>query len=179
MFHYFAGMRRPSLACLAAVALLPAGAPPAHAAEPELWATINVCDTATLPDAMGVRASMPGNGTRQRMYMRFNASWYSRLRQEWYPVKGQGRSPWLRVGSAKLRARQAGWTFQFGPPEPGTTFVVRGVVEFQWRKRKKRKQARRARWVVVRKARANTRHGIPDVPEGDPPGTSEGLCEIR
>jgi hypothetical protein len=177
-------VHRLSFALLAAVVVAPA---PAQAADPDLWATINLCDTPSFPDAMGVRASMPGNGTRQRMYMRFNATFYSRTRQAWYRVKGNGRSRWIYAGTAKYRSRQAGWTFQFKPPRPGSTFVVRGVVEFQWRaKKKKRKNQRRrtsggyaAREVVVDKARANTRRGIPNVGVGDPPGTSEGLCEIR
>jgi hypothetical protein len=176
-------VRKFSIALLAALAT----AAPAHAADPDLWATVNLCDTPAFPDAMGVRASMPGNGTRQRMYMRFNATFYSRTRQAWYPVKGNGRSRWIYAGTAKYRARQAGWTFQFSPPRPGTTFVVRGVVEFQWRatKRKKRRTTKRkggsraAREVVVDTARANTRRGVPNVGVGDPPGTSEGLCEIR
>jgi len=154
-------------------------AAPAQAGHPDLWATVNVCDTAAFPDAMGVRASMPGNGTRQRMYIRFNASWYDRSRDAWYPVRGTGRSRWIYLGTARYRARQSGWTFQFAPPRPGTDFVVRGVVEFQWRKRRKPKRGRAAREVVVDAARANTRHGIPNVPAGDPPGTSEGLCVVN
>jgi hypothetical protein len=154
-------------------------APQAHAGDPDLWATVNLCDTPAYPDAMGVRASMPGNGTRQRMYMRFNATWYSRARQAWYPVKGNGRSKWIYVGTAKYRARQGGWTFQFAPPAPNTDFIVRGVVEFQWRKRRKKKKGQAAREVVVAKARAKTRRGIPNVGVGDPPGTSEGLCVIN
>jgi hypothetical protein len=157
-------------------------ATPAHASDPDLWATVNLCDTTAFPNAMGVRASMPGNGSRQRMYMRFNATWYSRVRQAWYPVKGNGRSKWIYVGNAKYRARQGGWTFQFAPPKAGTTFVVRGVVEFQWRKKKRVKEKgkkTRVAEIVVDKAHANTRRGIPNVVEGDPPGTSEGLCVIN
>jgi hypothetical protein len=156
-----------------------ATAAPAQAAHPDLWATVNRCDTPASPDAMGVRASMPGNGTRQRMYMRFNASWYDRTREAWFPVKGLERSEWVYVGTARYRARQSGWTFQFAPPQAGSDFVVRGVVEYQWRKRKRRTAGRGSRQVVVHAARANTRHGISNVPAGDPPGTSEGLCVIR
>ena len=173
-------MRKVLLALTAALAL----ATPAQADVPALWATVNICDTDTFPDAMGVRASMPGNGTRQRMYMRFNATFYSRSRQAWFPVKGNGRSRWIYAGDAKLRARRSGWTFQFAPPKEGTEFVVRGVVEFQWRKRRKPRRdgaesRRTAREVVVRRARATTRHGIRKVGVGDPPGTSEGLCVIK
>jgi hypothetical protein len=153
---------------------------PAQAANPDLWATINICDTPSYPDAMGVRASMPGNGTRQRMYMRFRATFYDRVREAWFPVDGVPRSPWIYVGNATIRARRAGWTFEFMPPAPGTDSVVRGVVEFQWRKRRRpRRGSRRVREVVVRYVRANTRSGIPNVDGGDPPGTSEGVCVIR
>ena len=174
-------MRKLLLAPLAALA---AAVPAAEARQPDLWATVNICDTEAFPDAMGVRASMPGNGTKQRMYMRFNATFYSRSRQAWYPVKGNGRSRWIYAGDATTRARRGGWTFQFAPPRPGTEFVVRGVVEFQWRKRVRRRrdggQSRtRVREVVVRRARATTRHGIKNVGVGDPAGTSEGLCVIK
>jgi hypothetical protein len=156
-----------------------AAAAPAEAAHPDLWATINICDTPAFPDAMGVRASMPGNGTRQRMYMRFRATFYDRTSEEWFPVDGVPRSPWIRVGNATIRARRAGWTFDFDPPPPGTDSVVRSTVEFQWRARKRRRKDGPLREVVVARAHANTRHGIQNVEGGDPPGTSEGVCVIR
>jgi len=168
-------VRNVSAAIFAALA----AAAPAQAARPDLWATVNVCDTAAFPDAMGVRASMPGNGTRQRMYVRFNASWFDRASETWHPVRGNGRSRWIYLGRARYRARQSGWTFRFSPPRPGADFVVRGVVQFQWRKRTRRRRGRGAREVVVDRARAKTRHGVAGVPAGDPPGTSEGLCVIR
>jgi hypothetical protein len=101
---------------------------------PELWATVNICDTADAPDAMGVRASMPGNGTRQRMYMRFRAEYWSRARQDWAPVAGTGVSPWVFAGSAEYARRQAGWTFEFAAPPAGVTFTMRAIVEFEWRR---------------------------------------------
>jgi hypothetical protein len=100
---------------------------------PELWATVNICDTAKAPDSMGVRASMPGNGTRQRMYMRFSAEYWSRSRQAWTPVAGSGVSPWVFAGSAEYARRQAGWTFHFAAPPAGVTFTMRANVEFEWR----------------------------------------------
>jgi hypothetical protein len=113
-------------------------------ATPELWATVNICDTANAPDSMGVRASMPGNGTSQRMYMRFTAEYWSRSREAWAPVAGSGVSPWVFAGSAEYARRQAGWTFQFAPPPPGVTFTMRANVEFEWR-RSKDQVARRGR----------------------------------
>jgi hypothetical protein len=100
---------------------------------PELWATVNICDTARAPNSMGVRASMPGNGTGQRMYMRFSAQYWSRARQAWASVAGTGVSPWVDAGSARMTRRQAGWTFSFAPPPPGVAFTMRALVDFEWR----------------------------------------------
>jgi hypothetical protein len=173
------------LACACAVA------GPASAAPPKLWATVNVCDTATAPDSMGVRAGMPGNGTAQRMYMRFRAEHWSRARQAWQPVPGTGTSPWLPAGTAKWQRRQAGWTFEFAPPADGATFTMRAVVEFEWREaeravakrakpgaRAKRRVRALARPRVLRRATRSTETGIPGVRKGDPPGTSKALCLI-
>jgi hypothetical protein len=101
---------------------------------PELWATVNICDTAGAPNSMGIRAGMPGNTTRQRMFMRFRAEYWSRSGQDWAPVAGTGVSPWVFAGPARYERRQAGWTFEFAPPPPGVTFTMRAIVEFQWRR---------------------------------------------
>jgi hypothetical protein len=102
---------------------------------------------------MGVRASMPGNGTRQRMYMRFSAEYWSRARQAWTAVAGTGVSPWVFAGSAEYERRQAGWTFHFSPPPAGVTFTMRASVEFEWR-RGKEQVARRG---GVKRHRSNAK----------------------
>ena len=55
---------------------------PAAAGDADLWATINICDTEAYPNVLGVRASMPGNRTRQKMWMRFRATYYDRATEE-------------------------------------------------------------------------------------------------
>jgi hypothetical protein len=164
---------------------------------PRLWATVNICDTAQAPDSMGVRAGMPGNTTRQRMFMRFRAEYWSRARQDWAPVGGSGISPWVYAGPANYERRQAGWTFQFAPPPAGVTFTMRAIVEFQWRrppeqkprerivrhKRAKRrrmiiKRSKAARSRVVRSVTRTTETGIEGVHGGDPEGTSKAMCLI-
>jgi hypothetical protein len=149
----------------------------AHAAGAEsLWATVNICDTERSPDSMGVRASMPGTGRRQRMYMRFTALYYSGSAQAWLAVPGAGESPWVYAGSARYAQGQAGWTFTFSAPPAGATFTMRGVVEYEWRAR--RRGGRRARWTAVRRRSRVTRTGVEGVDGGDPPGTSKALCLI-
>ena len=98
-----------------------------------LWATVNICDTASSPNALGVRISVPGNGSDERIWARYTAQWWSSSAQEWKTVGGSGVTDWVRVGNADMSARQAGWTFRFVQPPRGTTYVMRGVVEFEWR----------------------------------------------
>lgn len=156
--------------CLPSLLLLALCAP-AQATPPTLWATVNICDTAGHPDQMGVRASMPGNGSRQRMYMRFRAQFFGG--GKWHDVKGNGLSPWILAGSAKYVSRQAGYTFKFDPPKGSARFVLRGVVSFEWRATKK------GRTKVRRKATRNTKGGYSFAGGGDPRGYSAGTCEIR
>jgi hypothetical protein len=132
------------------------------------WATVNICDTAEHPNALGVRGSMPGNGRRQRMFMRFTAQYWSGREQAWKTVGGAGVSPWVHVGSARYVSRQMGWTFVFAQPATGITFTMRGVVEYEWRKGDR---------VLKRKSRV-TKTGVEDVDGGDPPNLSKAMCLI-
>jgi hypothetical protein len=156
------------LAVLAALA----ASSPAQAAKlgrgPQ-WATVNVCDSAGHPNVMGVRASLPGDGSAAQMFVRFTAQWHDGAQGAWLPVAGAATSPWLRAGSARYVARQAGWNFAFDPPPPGAVFLLRGVAELQWR----------LGGTVVRSASLVTSSSIGAVMEGDPAGTSLTSCEIR
>ena len=163
-----------AVSTLAAVAL--ACATPAEAKQTRLlWATVNICDSPRYPNVVGVRASMPGNGRRQRMFMRFSAFWYRLGQRDWQPLPG-GRSGWIEVGSARFRARQAGYSFKVSQPPAGRSFVVRGVVEFEWRAIERRGED--SRGVVKKRMRATTRGGVRGAQEGDPPGLSLGACEV-
>ena len=141
------------------------------------WVTVNICDTPKSPNAMGVRASIPGNGTNERMYVRFTAQYFSRARKRWATVRGNGRSPWIYAGSARFRSRQAGYTFRFRQPAAGTLFLVRAYADFEWRRRKRRGSS--ARWVAVNRERRVARSGIFGVDHSDPPGTSRASCYIQ
>jgi len=153
------------------LALLPAS-PAAAGARDRLWATVNACDSPDSPDTMGIRVNVPGNGTRQRVYVRFLAEWYSRSRGRWLALEG-ARSPKILAGSARWRYRQEGWSFQFEPPRGGT-FLVRGVVRVEWRKRKRKSR----RWVVVRRARLTTSKRRPeDADTGE--GMAAASCYVR
>ena len=161
-------MRR-FVALLALLACLPPTS--ASAGRGDLWATVNICDTPGARNIIGIRASMPGDGSGARMYMRFEAQWYSTKRRRFVPTGSSSR--WVSAGSARYKSSQAGFSFQFADPPPGTTFLMRGKVSYQWR-------ARRAkRSVVVRRARRLTRGGIAGVKGGEPEGRSDARCLIR
>jgi hypothetical protein len=163
---------------LGAAMLVPAGAP-ARKRDPDLWVTINRCDGARSSNRMGVRASLPGNGTKQRMYVRFRAQYFDEAGERWRTVGGSGgTSKWLLLGNAKVRARQEGYTFRIDPPAAGDQFVLRGIADFQYRARRKRRH-RKPRWVVVKRIRGHSRRGIKHVPGGDPRGRSDSVCVIR
>ena len=156
------------------------------------WATVNICDTAASPNGLGVRTSVPGNGTNERIFARYTAQWWSGDKQEWLTVGGSGVTDWVYVGDADMSSRQAGWTFRFVQPPTGTTYVMRGVVELQWRSQALaarrarrarrghgRRRARKAQGLpVVRERTLLTKTGMKHVQGGDPAGLSKAMCLI-
>jgi hypothetical protein len=152
-------------------------------AERPFWATVNICDTSGSPNALGIRTSVPGNGSGERIWARYTAQWWSGAAQEWKTVGGSGLTDWVYVGQADMSARQAGWTFRFVQPPTGATYVMRGVVEFQWRDeveaaRRARRARRAQRASVVRERTLLTETGMKGVQGGDPAGTSKAMCLI-
>jgi len=159
------------------------------------WATVNICDTAATPNGLGVRTSVPGNGTSERIFARYTAQWWSSDEQKWLTVGGSGVTDWVYLGDAAMSSRQAGWTFRFVEPPEGTTYVMRGVVEVQWRQQAQAaRRARRARHArrahghrrahkaqgvqVVRERTLLTKTGMKHVQGGDPAGLSKAMCLI-
>ena len=157
------------LACLAvalaAVATWGAATGTAKA-QKHLWATINVCDTQAHPNQLGVRARMPGNGQRQRMYMRFVAE-YQASDGVWHRVTGGGTSPWEYAGSALFRFEEVGYTFTFDKLAPGEGYTMRGLVKFEWR----------AHGKVLRRTHLRTASGHA-TKRSDPSGYSAATCFV-
>ena len=151
-------------ALLGALIAVPA---PALAGSKNLWATVNVCDTPKQPDKMGVRARMPGNGKPGKMYARFTAQF--RDEGGWKRVEGRGQSDWLFVGRSIFRYQELGFTFSFGAPAAGRSYLMRGLVEFQWRSRKGR---------VLTRAKRITEGGHP-TRTSDPKRFSAARCRVQ
>jgi len=120
---------------LAALTLLVLGvaALPAHAREPGLWATINLCDPPAKPGAVGVRLSIPAHGTRkhrQQQWRRIRIQWYDG--SAWQSLGKAGDTGYRHVGRG-TGTWQGGTTFTFDPPAAGQQLILRGVVNVQWR----------------------------------------------
>jgi hypothetical protein len=160
-------MRRVLLVSAAVLVCALAAAPAGYAKSGNLWATVNVCDTAGSPNSMGVRARMPGDGRRHRMYMRFQAQ-FKNAKGKWVPVTGKGASKWLYAGSALFRTQELGYTFSFDAPAAGSSYVMRGLVQYQWRTKK---------GSVVQRTHLYTEAGHP-THGADPKNFSAAHCTI-
>jgi hypothetical protein len=114
---------------LAAGVLMGALAIPAHAAvEDQLtpsWVKVNVCNGTQL----GARAQLAGDGSSDRMQVRFTAQWLSP--DGWVPLGGNPTTPWLDAGSAEFTWSQAGWTYDLMVPETGKAYQLRAVAEMK------------------------------------------------
>ena len=160
------------IALASALIAVPAGSlaasrpPLPKATSPLLWATIDVCDTATHPDTIGIRGSMPGTGDRQEsMFMRFVVE-YRSTTGHWHYLK-DGESSLVSVGSGSSKARQAGQDFQVARSTT-QTYTLRGVVVFEWRAGGR---------TVAQDVRA-TRAGHTAAAGADPPDFSASTCTI-
>jgi hypothetical protein len=161
-------MRRLAVPLIATFVALALASPVAAVPKDRTWATINVCDVTGKRNAVGIRAGMPGNGTRQRMYMRFVLQWYD-------PAKGRyvslsPPSTWVDAGSARFRSAQRGFDFlDIDDPPVGQRYKFRGLVRFQWRRGER----------VVKRGQRVTRGGYRGVKGGRPPGRSDAVCVVE
>jgi hypothetical protein len=89
------------------------------------WANVNICNASEL----GARAQLAGDGSSDRMRVRFTAEWLSP--EGWVALDGQPTSPWQDAGSAEFTWGQAGWTFELSVPESGESYQLRAVAEMQ------------------------------------------------
>jgi hypothetical protein len=82
---------------------------------PELWATVDVCNTPHHPNTIGIRGSMPTDGhPRDIMYMRFLVQSLDTATNQWADLGKSADSGFVRIGSA-ASTRQAGRSFEFKP----------------------------------------------------------------
>jgi hypothetical protein len=155
-----------ALAAGLAAATVASAEGPRRADPGDVWATVNVCDTQAQPNQIGIRGGMEGLSKRTRMFMRFRVQ-YKTLEGKWRTVRTGADSGWRRVGSGRGR-HDAGWTFEFEPPVTGGAHVLRGLVQFEWRRGGR----------VVERKREFTKSGHPGTAGADPADFSAATCAI-
>jgi len=165
-------VRHPTVLSLAVALLATAAlaAPSGAAAKgSSIWATVNVCDTPNAPNTLGLRGSMPGSKRPgATMWVRFVGQ-YRSSRTTWSSASGLDTG-FLDVGSAHVRSRQAGHSFRLMAPQDGNSFLLRGLLTFQWRTK---------RGTPFRTVRRVTTAGHHSTAGADPPGYSAATCRIR
>ena len=120
--------RRWSALALGAVLAAVVIAGPASGADERLtptWAKVNICN----PTQLGARAQLAGDGSSDRMAVRFTAQWLSP--DGWVPLSGEATSPWQDAGSAEFTWQQAGWTFSLNVPPSGESYQLRAVADLK------------------------------------------------
>jgi hypothetical protein len=150
---------------LLATVILAALAPSVAAAKdpPAPWATVNVCDTLESPDAIGIRASMPGTPKTVRLLMRFRAQF--KADAGWQDVKGAD-SGWQAVGTGRGLPVESGWSFAFA--RPSTAVTLRGMVQLRWRRA----------GAIVRQLELPTEAGQRSGAGADPEDYSAATCTL-
>jgi hypothetical protein len=133
----------------------------------ELWATIDVCKPADQPNTVGIRGSMPGDGNaHDTMYMSFRLQYLDTTTNQWVNLSKTAPA-FVLVGAAKT-ARQGGSSFELKPVAGQSAFMMRGVVNYQWR---------HGASVVASLSRPTTA-GRQSLAGADPAGFSAATCTI-
>jgi hypothetical protein len=133
----------------------------------ELWATVDVCDTAKQPDTVGVRGSMPGDGhAHDEMLMSFHLQYLNAVNQ-WVEIATGTSSAFIDVGGAGA-TRQGGSSFMLKPRASKATYTLRGVVDFKWMRGA----------TVVHTAHRYTSAGHQATDGAEPKGFSAAQCSV-
>lgn len=157
-----------TLFVLLVVSIATAQAAPSTDDTREVWATVNVCDTADAPNTIGIRASMPGSRSGAEVrWMRFVVEYYSRADDRWQRLADGSDSGFLRVGKGR-RPKQFGRSLRIAPTA-GRPVLLRGRVFFQWRTEG---------GDVLQSESARTRRGHRSNAGADPRGYSAATCTI-
>lgn len=128
---------------------------------PQLWATINICNSKGHRDEIGVRGQMPSLGFPSRLVMVFQLLYWSANKHTYLPV-AKSRHPYV-VGESSTATIQYGVSYSFSPK---VTLI--GEITFKWF---------RGPFLLGEVARKTTA-GHKDVSDAAPPHYSVAICSI-
>lgn len=129
----------------------------------DLWATVNICGSASYPDVIGIRGQMPALGFPATLRMLFQIDYWDYRQSRFRPLTGVAQLVALK--DATGGTYQAGVRFKFRPH----TGLLRGRVRFEWRTRGR----------AVGSAERLTRQGHGSARYSNPSGFSDWKCVIQ
>jgi hypothetical protein len=131
----------------------------------QLWATVNVCDTRSYPNSIGVRGQMPGLGFPAWLSMRIQIYYYDKSRKRFLPDPKRGATQLVRLGRSSTLLQQGGKIFQFS----AHTGYLSAKIQFIWRRSGK----------LLGETTRRTTAGHRGADFGDPKHYSAKQCKIR
>jgi hypothetical protein len=135
---------------------------------PDLWATVNccgVCTGLTGTDSVGIRGQMPSLGYTATESMIISVEYWNYDSSTFQPADV---TQTVTLGQGTNGLHQDGVNFPITPPAPGSQFLVRGTITFEWTIASK----------VVGKVTRDTGHGYANVGYANPPGYTSGTCTL-
>jgi len=164
---------------LAAAAIVAAGAPSAGAVGPgqiarsvrsaetsrSLWATVNICDSRTYHNDIGVRGQMPTLGFSSTLYMIIQVNYWSKAQHRFLPIQSNLATTRLSLGTAVNGLEQDGAVFPFSKH----TGLLNATLTFTW--------TRGGRVIGQTVRRTTAGHTSAD--HGSPPHFSAAQCRIK
>jgi hypothetical protein len=130
-----------------------------------LWATINICNSPTHRDRIGVRGQMPSLGISATMGMTVTLNSWSTSAQRFEPINSRNAVDQIQLGTHTSALEQAGTVFPFAT---GTTGLWNATIVFTWKRNGK----------IVGQTRRRTTGGHRTADFGSPPHFSAPQCRI-
>jgi hypothetical protein len=93
-----------------------------------LWATVNICNSRSHPDQLGIRGQMPSLGFPAWLSMRIQLNYYSNSQKKF--VVDPGSTKLIRLGRSRAGLLQGGWVYAFNPHAG----LLDATVNFYWRR---------------------------------------------
>jgi hypothetical protein len=130
-----------------------------------LWATINICNSRTHRDEIGVRGQMPSLGFSSTMSMTITLNAWSASEKKFVAINSPNAVDTVKLGSHSRGLEQGGTIFPFQKGEKG---LWNATIVFTW--------TRQGKVVGTTQRRTTAGHHTADF--GSPPRYSAKQCSI-
>jgi hypothetical protein len=132
---------------------------------PQLWATVNICNSRPDPDELGVRGQMPTLGFPAHLWMEIQVNYWSAAGKRFVPIRSATATRLLSIGQVSSGLQQAGAIFPFH----AHAGRLDATITFTWTRAGK----------TIARAGQSTTGGHPTADYGSPPHYSAARCTIN